>query len=158
MTDRSGKQVSLHCPEHCVGNYGARATRRSDCGGWPNARIKARRIRSGSRKPVSCAMRSIVSPEDCTRWRATSIRNRCGARRGRRNCQHNVPASATIRCRSAPMTKIPATENSSIGRRAGPEPYAPLLTRRTSRGCTLGHAVFGMGQKRHFGSAQSPAV
>ena len=29
-----------------------RAARRSDCGGWPKARMKARRIRSGSRKPV----------------------------------------------------------------------------------------------------------
>ena len=32
--------------------YPARAARRSDCGGWPKARMKARRIRSGSRKPV----------------------------------------------------------------------------------------------------------
>ena len=29
------------------------AARRSDCGGWPKARMKARRIRSGSRKPVA---------------------------------------------------------------------------------------------------------
>ena len=33
----------------------ARAARRSDCGGWPKARIKARRIRAGSRKPVDSA-------------------------------------------------------------------------------------------------------
>jgi hypothetical protein len=47
--------------------YPARAARRSDCGGWPKARMKARRIRSGSRKPVDCATRSMASLEDCTR-------------------------------------------------------------------------------------------
>jgi hypothetical protein len=59
--------------------YPARAARRSDCGGWPKARMKARRIRSGSRKPVDCATRSIASLEDCTRSRATSIRSRSTA-------------------------------------------------------------------------------
>jgi len=38
--------------------------------------MKARRIRSGSRKPVDSATRSIASLEDCTRCRATSIRKR----------------------------------------------------------------------------------
>ena len=38
--------------------------------------MKARRIRSGSRKPVVCATRSIASLEDCTRCRATSMRSR----------------------------------------------------------------------------------
>ena len=41
--------------------------------------MKARRIRSGSRKPVTSATRSIASEEDCTRCRATSIRNRSTA-------------------------------------------------------------------------------
>jgi hypothetical protein len=61
--------------------YLARAARRrSDCGGWPKARMKARRIRCGSRKPVSYATRSIASLEDCTR-RTTSIRSRSTALR-----------------------------------------------------------------------------
>ncbi len=58
--------------------------------------MKARRIRSGSRKPVSCATRSIASLEDCTRWRATSIRNRSTAFDG------VVPVSAMkarVKCR-----------------------------------------------------------
>ena len=59
--------------------YPARAARRNDCGGWPKARMKARRIRSGSRNPVDCATRSIASEEDCTRWRATSMRKRSTA-------------------------------------------------------------------------------
>src|ERR1700694_1902834 len=59
--------------------YPARAARRSDCGGWPKARMKARRIRSGSRKPVDCATRSIASLEDCTRCRAASILGRTTA-------------------------------------------------------------------------------
>src|SRR6202012_301453 len=54
----------------------ARAARRGGCGGCPKARMKARRILSGSRKPVSSATRSIASLEDCTRSRATSIRSR----------------------------------------------------------------------------------
>ena len=41
--------------------------------------MKARRIRSGSRKPTEHATSSIDSPEDCTRSRATSIRNRSTA-------------------------------------------------------------------------------
>src|SRR5271166_2611082 len=79
-----------------TGNYDARAARRSDCGGCPKARMKARRIRSGSRNPVSCATRSIASPEDCTRWRATSIRKRSTAFDG------VEPVSATkarVKCR-----------------------------------------------------------
>jgi hypothetical protein len=40
--------------------------------------MKARRIRSGSRKQVTCATRSIASLEDCTRCLATSIRGRHG--------------------------------------------------------------------------------
>src|ERR1700688_115221 len=43
----------------------ARAAPRSDRGGWPKARMKARRIRSGSRNPVVLATRSIASLEDC---------------------------------------------------------------------------------------------
>jgi hypothetical protein len=37
------------------------AIRRTACGGWPNVRMKARRMRSGSPKPVSAATRSIGS-------------------------------------------------------------------------------------------------
>ena len=76
--------------------YDALAARRSDCGGWPKARMKARRIRFGSRNPVTCATRSIASPEDCTRWRATSSRNRSTAFDG------VEPVSATkarVKCR-----------------------------------------------------------
>src|ERR1700732_3268173 len=62
------------CPQEL-----ARAARRTDCGGWPKARIKARRIRSGSRKPVACATCSIARLEDCTCCRATSIRRRSTA-------------------------------------------------------------------------------
>jgi hypothetical protein len=51
------------------------APRGAAIAGWP----KARRIRSGSRKPVSCATRSIASEEDCKRCRATSIRRRSTA-------------------------------------------------------------------------------
>jgi hypothetical protein len=60
-------------------DYDARAALRSDCGGWPKARMKARRIRSGSRNPVSCATRSIASPDDCTQRRPTNKRCLCGA-------------------------------------------------------------------------------
>jgi hypothetical protein len=75
--------------------------RRSDCGGWPKARMKARRIRSGSRKPVERATISIASPDDCTRVRATSIRSRSTAFDGvapvsainaRAKCRELIPA------------------------------------------------------------------
>ena len=97
--------------------YPARAARRSDCGGWPNERMKARRIRSGSRNPVVCATRSIASPEDCTRCRATSIRKRStafdgvepvSAMKARAKCRELMPAcsamsstvSGSSRCRA----------------------------------------------------------
>jgi hypothetical protein len=51
--------------------------------------MKARRIRSGSRKPVSCATRSIAWLDDCTHGVATSIRSRSTAFDGA------VPVSAT---------------------------------------------------------------
>ena len=85
--------------------YPARAARRSDCGGWPKARMKARRIRSGSRKPVVSATRSIASPEDCTRCRATSIRNRStafdgvvpvAAMKARAKCRELMPACSAM--------------------------------------------------------------
>jgi hypothetical protein len=44
--------------------------------------LLARRIRSGSRKPVECATRSIASLEDRTRCRATSIRRAENAQEG----------------------------------------------------------------------------
>src|SRR5215470_6530294 len=68
----------LYCDYHELQEMGALtlAARRSDCGGWPKARMKARRIRSGSRKPAASATRSIDSDEDCTRARATSMRRR----------------------------------------------------------------------------------
>jgi hypothetical protein len=40
----------------------SRAVRRNDCGGCPNARMNARRIRSGSRKPVCIATCSRSAP------------------------------------------------------------------------------------------------
>jgi len=96
-----------------AGTYAARAARRSDCGGCPNTRIKARLIRFGSRNPVSCAMRWMDSLEDCTRWRATSIRNRStafdgvepvSARKARVKCRELIPAcsarSSTVRVAS----------------------------------------------------------
>src|SRR6478672_12040828 len=57
----------------------ALAALRNDCGGWPKARMKARRIRSGSRKPVTSATRSIASLED-SRERVPS-NSRYGLRR-----------------------------------------------------------------------------
>src|SRR3954470_12488139 len=82
-------------------DYPARAARRNACGGWPKARMKARRIRSGSRKPVASATRSIASVDDCTRCRATSIRSRSTAFDGvapvsavnaRAKCRALIPA------------------------------------------------------------------
>jgi hypothetical protein len=91
--------------------------------------MKARRIRSGSRKPVSCATRSIASPEDCTRCRATSIRSRStafdgvvpvSAMKARAKCRELMPdwvrahpeitwtGSASMRADAAP-TPCPRT-------------------------------------------------
>ena len=63
--------------------------------------MKARRIRSGSRKPVVSATRSIASLEDCTRCRATSTRSRStafdgvvpvSAMKARAKCRELIPA------------------------------------------------------------------
>ena len=86
--------------------YPARAARRSDCCGWPMARTKARRIRSGTQKPVVCATRSIALLEDCTRCRAASIRNRSTA------FDDVVPVSAmkaSAKCREANGDRMPST-------------------------------------------------
>src|SRR3954468_56016 len=81
--------------------YPALAARRSDCGGWPKARMKARRIRAGWRKPVDCATRSIASLDDCTRCRAASMRRRStaldgvapvSAMKARAKCRELMPA------------------------------------------------------------------
>src|SRR4029079_1706270 len=83
----------------------ALAALRSDCGGWPKARMKARPIRSGSRNPVTSATRSIASLEDCTRCRATSIRNRStafdgvvpvSAMKARVKCRELMPACSAM--------------------------------------------------------------
>src|SRR3984957_14977476 len=77
-SDRAGKEKEEVGEEvgAKLASTPARAARRSDCGGWPKARMKARRIRSGSRKPVVSATRSIASLDDCTCCRATSMRSR----------------------------------------------------------------------------------
>ena len=51
-------------------------------GGWPKARMKARRIRSGSRKPAGAPTRSIGSGPASIRSRAISTRNRSTALAG----------------------------------------------------------------------------
>src|SRR5712692_11719754 len=55
--------------------------------------MKARRIRSGSRKPVTCATRSIASLEDWTRCLATSIRSRSTADLATASRSENNPAT-----------------------------------------------------------------
>ncbi|MDA9469419.1 hypothetical protein XH87_33290 [Bradyrhizobium sp. CCBAU 53415] len=66
--------------------------------------MKALRIRSGSQKPVDRATRSIVSPEDWTRSRATSTRRRStafvgvdpvSATKERTKCRELSPARST---------------------------------------------------------------
>ena len=50
--DAETNENRMPCREATAGNQTNRAALRSDWGGWPKARMKARRIRSGSRKPV----------------------------------------------------------------------------------------------------------
>ena len=101
--------------------------------------MKARRIRSGSRKPVVSATRSIASLDDCTRCRATSIRNRStafdgvvpvSAMKARVKCRELMPA-----CSAMSSTVSGASRCSRAQASSGPNRPFGAFNSRSEENC-----------------------